>query len=97
MPADVEQLGQLEIWEAAKVSRCPTFGSCRPQALRPNQSRGGPGPSPSMVVGLCWPSQDSASVAHCALTLCLPVVALEAQPSDARRGGICRKKPPQAW
>src|SRR3954452_7261412 len=39
--ADVEQLGQLEIWEAAKVSRCPAFGSCQPRALRPRLSRGG--------------------------------------------------------
>ena len=44
MPADVEQLGQLEIWEAAKVSRCPAFGSCQPRALRRGERRVGTGP-----------------------------------------------------
>src|SRR4051794_25546767 len=94
--ADVEQLGQLESWEAAKVSRCPAFGSCRPQALRPNQSRGGAGPDRAAGFSrLCRLGQDSASVAHCALTLCLPVVTLEAQPSDAAsRRGFLGKTPP---
>ena len=94
--ADVEQLGQLESWEAAKVSRCPTFGSCQPQALRIAMLHAGRDRAAGFS-RLCRLGQDSALVAHCALTLCLPVVALEAQPSDARRGGICRKKPPQAW